>query len=420
MKRILGLVLALVLSLCASAQTTSILWLGNSYTTVNNLPQTFHDLALSGGDSVEFDSHAPGGYTLNQHSNDATAIQKIYSRDWDYVVIQAQSQEPSFPPFQVQSQTFPYAHKLDSLIKDNNPCTKVVFYMTWGRKYGDNMNCAGYPILCTFEGMQSRLRESYLQMADDNDALVAPAGMAWMRSRQNDSLIELWQGDYSHPIVTGTYLTACVFYGTIFQKPSLGLPYTPFSASPTTAFLQSVADTTVFDSLQQWNIGVFDPYANFAYDIDTANKAVSFLADINNATTYNWSFGDGEISAQLEPVHQYADTGLYTVTLIVADDCGLTDTATYSVYIPAGAQLPNSIHQVNADYIQLSPNPAKNTLTVKSTSVIQAVKIYDLQGKLVIVNKQPQTIDISTLQAGNYFVEVTTANGTSRQRLVKE
>ncbi|OJV27779.1 MAG: hypothetical protein BGO32_11025 [Bacteroidetes bacterium 37-13] len=225
------------------------LWIGNSYTSVNNLPQVFYNLSLSGGDSVMFDSNALGGYTFQNHSANATTIQKIQSQKWNYVVLQAQSQEPSFPPMQVQSQTMPYAHLLDSLVVDNDSCTETVFYMTWGRKYGDQSNCAGYPPLCTFTGMQARLRESYLQMANDNHAIVSAAGMAWKKSWQTDSLINLWSSDNSHPSVAGTYLTACVFYATIFRKPPIGLSYSPIGDSATTAFLQTIAHHTVFDSL---------------------------------------------------------------------------------------------------------------------------------------------------------------------------
>lgn len=53
------------------------LWIGNSYTSVNNLPQVFYNLSLSGGDSVMFDSNALGGYTFQNHSANATTIQKI-------------------------------------------------------------------------------------------------------------------------------------------------------------------------------------------------------------------------------------------------------------------------------------------------------------------------------------------------------
>lgn len=87
----------------------------------------FYNLSLSGGDSVMFDSNALGGYTFQNHSANATTIQKIQSQKWNYVVLQAQSQEPSFPPMQVQSQTMPYAHLLDSLVVDNVRVQKQFF-----------------------------------------------------------------------------------------------------------------------------------------------------------------------------------------------------------------------------------------------------------------------------------------------------
>jgi len=75
-----------------------VLFLGNSYTAVNNLPQIIHDAALSAGDTLVFDSNTPGGYQLTDHSIDVTSQNKIMAGGWDYVVIQGQSQEPIMHP----------------------------------------------------------------------------------------------------------------------------------------------------------------------------------------------------------------------------------------------------------------------------------------------------------------------------------
>ena len=48
-----------------------VLFLGNSYTDVNDLPQIIHDVALSAGDTLVFDSYTPGGYQLVDHSLDS-------------------------------------------------------------------------------------------------------------------------------------------------------------------------------------------------------------------------------------------------------------------------------------------------------------------------------------------------------------
>ena len=107
--------------------TRRVLFLGNSYTYVNNLPQLIKDIALANGDTLVFDSNCPGGHTFNNHFNNATSLSKINAQAWDCVILQAQSQEPSFSPGQVAAQTLPYAIKLDSLIKNNNNCSETVF-----------------------------------------------------------------------------------------------------------------------------------------------------------------------------------------------------------------------------------------------------------------------------------------------------
>ena len=182
-----------------------VLFLGNSYTYVNNLPQLIHDIALANGDTLVFDSNCPGGHTFNNHFNNATSISKINSQAWDNVILQAQSQEPSFSPAQVEAQTLPYAIKLDSIIQHNNNCTETVFYETWGRKNGDASNCGSYPPICTYLGMQDRLRASYKLFADTTKSVMAPAGEAWRKSIALNPSLELYSSDQSHPSLERSY-----------------------------------------------------------------------------------------------------------------------------------------------------------------------------------------------------------------------
>lgn len=137
MKYIPNVLLALLLVSLGYAQKTKVLFIGNSYTGSHNLPLRVKELALSMGDSIEYDMAVFGGYTFNLHSTNSTTLGKIYSKPWDYVVLQEQSQIPALWPSYVAANCFPYAHKLDSHITKNNPCSETVFFMTWGRKNGD-------------------------------------------------------------------------------------------------------------------------------------------------------------------------------------------------------------------------------------------------------------------------------------------
>ena len=161
---------------------TRVLFIGNSYTAVNNLPQLTADCALSigfAGMPVEVASSTPGGTTFQMHTTNATSQSLINQGNWDYVVLQEQSQLPSFPDGQVAAECFPFAAQLNDQILTVDSCTETVFYMTWGRQNGDASNCASWPPVCTYEGMDSLLNLRYRQMAIDNHAILSPVGALW-------------------------------------------------------------------------------------------------------------------------------------------------------------------------------------------------------------------------------------------------
>ena len=71
----------------------------------------------------------------------------------------------------------------------------------------------------------------------------------------------------------------------------------------------------------------------------------------------------------------------------------------------------------------LSPVPAKDTLTIttKQTVVVSSVNIYNTLGQLVQVHTNPnETIDVSGLQSGSYFVRVTSDKGSATGKFLKE
>ena len=89
-------ILLMALALHVQGQT-SVLFIGNSYVYVNDLPNTFRQLAQSLGDEVTVASSAPGGYTLLQHASYAPTQTAITAQQWDFVVMQEQSQLGALP-----------------------------------------------------------------------------------------------------------------------------------------------------------------------------------------------------------------------------------------------------------------------------------------------------------------------------------
>jgi hypothetical protein len=395
------------------SQNTSILFIGNSYTYVNDLPQLVKDIALSKGDSVTTDMSAPGGYTFQNHTAYATTLTKINSGIFDFVVLQEQSQLPSFPPSQVVSDVYPYAHQLDSMVHKANSCATTVFYMTWGRKYGDASNCSAYPPICTYSGMQERLRESYLAMADSNSSLVAPAGMAWNTSWSTDSSINLWQSDNSHPSLEGSYLTACTMYATIFRKSPVGAFIPTLLDSTTASFLQDVAMHTVLDSLVNWNITVFDCKADFTFN---ANQLTAqFSNQSQNALYYHWDFGDGSVSASANPQHTYSSSGNYNVSLVVGDSCK-NDSITKTISVTTTGI--SSLDNVAVNVISIG----SNIYLLKNIPTATSYYISDYIGKLVDhgnISKGEATFDLRKYAAGYYLLQLNSGTNKSFPLQVK-
>lgn len=185
-------------------KTMKILFIGNSYTYVNDLPGLLTAMMAQKGIKLETKAVVPGGCTLERHWNGKDARAAIGEGGWDYVVIQEQSQMPAFRP----PVTLKYAAMFAKEIRDVGAVP--IFYMTWAR--GNKPE------------MQVPLTRTYAQAALDANALVAPAGLAWERALAENPKLVLHAKDHSHPTIEGTYLTACVFYATILRRDPTGLP----------------------------------------------------------------------------------------------------------------------------------------------------------------------------------------------------
>lgn len=256
MKKILLSLALLCLGFYAMAQdATKVLFIGNSYTEVNNLPQLVKSVAESARFDVSVMANTPGGCTFRQHCTNQS-MDLIRQGGWDFVVLQEQSQYPAFPQNQVDNEVFPYAWELAKAVK--NVGARPMFYMTWGRKDGDQQNGQIFPPIATYEGMDSLLYERYMYMATTNEASVCPVGRVWRYIRENHHSIELYQADGSHPSMAGSYAAACAFFVMIFHQPTDLITYDAGLDSATAQIIRNVVNDIVYDHYDLW----YDP-ANY-------------------------------------------------------------------------------------------------------------------------------------------------------------
>lgn len=184
----------------------TILFVGNSYTYVNDLPGMF--IALLGSTNPPLpwtqDSVVAGGATLQLQATATGAMAKIAQGGWTWVVLQGQSVEPACWP-----DNFVYWAKiLAQQVKAAN--ANLAYFSTWPRKGGS----VDYTDPCTGgtpAALFAKLKAGYQQAAQQTGGLRVPVGDAWMQVTETNPEIELYSSDLSHPSAAGTYLTACVF-----------------------------------------------------------------------------------------------------------------------------------------------------------------------------------------------------------------
>lgn len=249
MARRVLLLLLLLFSACGGASTAdcgragagrpqNVLFVGNSYTFVNNLPGTFAKLACSGGHLVRAEMIAYGGWTLADHVRSKETQRVLSNTRWDVVVLQEQSLIPALEGKRMDLMV-PASRLLVGRIRAAG--AKPVFFMTWGYRKG--MPGEG---LGDYAEMQAKLADGYRAVARDVGAEVAPVGLAWQAALNRNPALDLWDRDGSHPTPAGTYLAACVFYAVIFGQSPVGIGYNGGLRDAMARTLQAFAAETVF------------------------------------------------------------------------------------------------------------------------------------------------------------------------------
>lgn len=312
MRRLLSVFIVFFCSIGIYAQSSRILFIGNSYTSVNNLPELVQQIYASINESVEVTVSAPGGYTFQQHC--VSSMNAIQSGGYHYVVLQEQSQLPSFPEEQFMLESYPYAQQLCNAIKLYNPDAHIAFYMTWGRKNGDHQNCQYYQPLCTYEGMDSLLYERYMMMAEDNHTCISPVGAAWHFVRDHYPEIELYQSDESHPAYIGSYIAACCFYSLFTSRNPMDITWNGTLDDEMASKAKFAVKSVVYDSLSKW-----------CFEVDTVTHDSTAISYYKNSL----------LSVFPNPAQQYFSWSLFPYTdvqrLTIFD---LTGRPVYQLYAP--------------------------------------------------------------------------------------
>lgn len=403
MRKFYALIFAALLLTCgAKAEPIKVLFIGNSYTFYNNLPDMFAQVATSAGEKVTVDASTPGGYTLSMHCENSGTMAKIAQSKADFVVLQEQSQIPSFTDGEVNSMFLPYAQKLNDEILKSNPCSETVLYVTWGRKNGDAMNCPNWPPVCTYEGMDSLLTLRYDLAARQNQTIMSPVGPVWRFIRTDAPEIELYDADEGHPSLAGTFAAACTFYASIFRKDPSEITYNPGLDETVFKTIKNAAAKVTYHDLSRWYIGEYDVKAEFSAK-PTEILTIKFQNESAGAVSYLWDFGDGNNSDIANPTHKYSKHGEYEVKLKSSNSCGEVSEVVKKV--------TTSLTRIEEPYsttIQIYPNPTESILNFKNLPAMACTyEVFNALGMSLHSGElRDSKIELSALEPGIYFTRI--------------
>ena len=191
---------------------TKILFIGNSYTFYNDMPQMLLTIARNNGKEITVHSVTKGGRKLYENLNEEDKYNRqiralINDNEYDVLFLQEQSYFALVDYAEFKRGICELARLVAA--------KRTVLYATWGRKTGcDLLEKYGW----TTDGMTDGLYDAYGKAAKEIGAELSPVGLCFKSLSHAAPHIELYNPDLSHPSYAGSFTAALCHYFKIFGE----------------------------------------------------------------------------------------------------------------------------------------------------------------------------------------------------------
>lgn len=381
----------------AAADTTRVLFIGNSFTYVNMVPDLVKGIAQEAGWYLEYAMHAPGGATVGDsvqgsyaHMENPAVYDLIRQGNWNYVVLQDNQGRfvYDYGVFKPSARTIEGHKRIMDSTLHYNPCAAMVWFCGWAFKDGSP------PYGNTGIEMIDRIDANYKFMNDSLQQIIAPIGAAWKRSILAQPDVDLWDADGAHASLQGSYLTAAVLFSTLFKRDPSLLDFNGGLPAPQAALFRQRAYATVRDSFTVNN----EPA--FTLPLTYSGGA---LVTAPGYSLYEYYKNGVKVASIPAATYTTPPEGCYQVTARSAGGCLYRS----AEFCPE----PTAIsYRGAANYsLRVYPNPAKDELrlSLDKPGTPAEISVYTPEGRLVIsqVSRQQEArLDISRLSPGLYLL----------------
>jgi len=165
------------------------------------------------------------------------------------------------------------------------------------------------------------------------------------------------------------------------------------------------------------------PFGDFSFVVQ-ADGSVQFSSTTQFGEQLLWNFGDGSTSSEANPVHSYALSGNYLVTLSISNFCGAS-----VLQYPVNIVLTSTTQTGNIPRQQviIYPNPSAGEITIDASrtgSRLVEVQVLDVQGRLLMSSFIPASnrcqLRLPEGAAGLYLIRLQLENGVYYGKVVRE
>ncbi|WP_298556744.1 SGNH/GDSL hydrolase family protein [uncultured Algibacter sp.] len=178
-------------------EVNNILFIGNSLTYTNDLPELVKTKAKYSGYNIQIEVIAYPNYAISDHWKDGKVQKLISSKKFSIVIIQ---QGPSSQT-KGKNTLIDYGKKYSEICNKNN--TLLAYFMVWpSLNYYD-----------TFDGVI----ENYKLAAETNDAILCPVGEVWKNYFNTSKKFDYYGTDNFHPSKKGSNIAAEVILKSILK-----------------------------------------------------------------------------------------------------------------------------------------------------------------------------------------------------------
>jgi hypothetical protein len=174
-----------------------ILFVGNSLTYTNNLPELVKQEARKQGVDIRIEVIAWPNYALEDHWLDGELQKHVSSETFDFVVVQQGSSSQS----DGREMLLDYGARIKALCDQHH--TKLAFFMVWPARANWH----------TFPGVI----RNYTEAATATQSILCAVGLEWKQYIDSTSDYSYYGPDQFHPSLRGSQVAAEVIWRTLMQ-----------------------------------------------------------------------------------------------------------------------------------------------------------------------------------------------------------